>query len=488
MTLWTFDAMAEAMNADVHAPGAVPDGVSGLSIDTRTLRPGEAYFAIRGDVHDGHDFVQAAREAGAGLAVVSRDRARAAGAMPLLVVDDTLAALERLGRAARARTDALVVAVTGSVGKTTTKELLRAVLAPSGTVHAAVASFNNHWGVPLTLARMPRDARYAVIEIGMNHPGEITPLVRMARPHAAIITLVAGAHMGAFASIDDIARAKAEIFDGLDAHGVAILNANDPRFELLRAEAERRGIRRIVTFGDGRAPEEPDVILSRYDAQGGETAIAFDMPAREVSARIGATGRHIAMNAAAAMTCALLFEADLDAAANALAGFSAGKGRGERHVLQHPEGPIELIDESYNANPASMRAAIASLRAATPGERPDGTRGRRIAILGDMLELGDHSPRMHEALAGPLERGVDAVWLVGPEMAVLAERLRSATPRDGEDALDVRHFGETPQLATIVADEVRGHDVVMVKSSLGLRFATLVDALLAAHPPAPAEA
>ena len=472
--LWTFHELVRAMRATPFLPsGQAPEGATGVSIDTRTLAPGEIYFAIKGDTHDGHDFVEAAAEAGASFAVVARDRAQAAGAMPVLIVDDTLEALGDLGRAARERTKALVVAVTGSVGKTTTKELLRTVLAPSGRVHAPVASFNNHWGVPLTLARLAPDADYAVVEIGMNHAGEIVPLTTMARPHVAAITRVAPAHLGAFASVDEIAMAKAEILQGLGEGGVALLNADDPRTRILRDEAERLGVRRVATFGTGA---RADIRLDERD--GNALAIA----GRTYRFEVGAAGHHIAMNAACALGIAFLLGADVEAGARALAGFRAGKGRGERHVLPHPDGAIVLIDESYNANPASMLAGIQSLLGAEPGTGPEGS-GRRIAVLGDMLELGERSGELHADLARPLSLGVDEAWLVGPEMAALAKRLETATPGYGQKPIVVRHFETTPELATIIADEVRGHDVVMVKSSLGLRFASLVDALTQAYPP-----
>lgn len=466
--LWTVGDMAAAMEAEVR--GGAPEGVTGLSIDSRTIGDGEAYFAILGDVHDGHDFVPDAQMAGAALAVVSRDKADGFADLNLclLVVDDVLHALERLGVAARDRTRAMVVAVTGSVGKTTTKELLRCALGAAGSVHAAVASFNNHWGVPLTLARMPADTDYAVIEIGMNHPGEITPLVRMAAPHVAIITLVAAAHLGAFASVDDIARAKAEIFEGLVEGGVALLNVEDPRLDLLKDEARARGVSRIVTFGRGG-----DVDRASQTLGDAASEITVRIADETFAAVVRAPGIHIVQNALAALGAAYLVRADMEAALRGLATFSAGKGRGERHRLAHADGEIVLIDEAYNANPASMLAAIRTLKVTRPGPG-----GRRVAILGDMLELGERSAPLHAHLAQPLaNNGIDVVLLAGEEMAALRDRLLSAT--DGPDAYapHVRWFATTPELATIVADEVRPHDVVMVKSSLGLRFATIVERL-----------
>ena len=472
--VWTMREMAEAMGAGMW--GVFPEGTTGLSIDTRTIAPGETYFALLGDNHDGHDFVPAAAEAGAAAVIVAREKADAfadAG-VPLLVVEDTLTALEDLGRAARARTKAMIVAVTGSVGKTTTKELLRTALAPSGKVHAAVASFNNHWGVPLTLARMPEDTDFGVIEIGMNHAGEIARLSPMAAPHVAIITLVAPAHLGAFATVNDIARAKAEIFDGLVEGGIAVINADDPRVALLKKEAEDRGIHRIVTFG-----KDADAARERVQLDQDSSRLTFAIASEKRTAAIGAPGAHIAQNALACLTACFLVGADMDAACEALAGFSVGKGRGERHVLDHPDGPVVLIDESYNANPASVVAAVRSLRVARPGPG-----GRRIAVLGDMLELGARSPDLHAGLSQALiANGIDRVLLAGPEMAALRDRLQSATEGSSASVPEARWFETTPELATIVADEVRGHDVVMVKSSLGLGFATIVDKLLEVYPP-----
>ena len=475
--LWTFHDFVQAMGATPFLPGgAPPKGVGGLSIDTRTLEPGDAYFAIKGDVHDGHDFVDAAREGGAACAVVARAQARAAGGLPIVIVEDVVEALGELGRAARARTDAMVIAVTGSVGKTTTKEMLRGVLAPSGRVHAAVASFNNHWGVPLTLARMPQDTDFAVIEIGMNHPGEITPLVAMARPHVALVTTVAPAHLGAFASVEEIAYAKAEIFSGLQANGVALVPRDSAYEPILAGEAGKR-TQRVVSFG-----RDPEADMRLLDYTPGAERVRIGIAGRTLEAVLGSPGEHMALNATAALGVAFLAGADLDRAAAALAAFAAGKGRGERHVLAHPEGPILLIDESYNANNASMEAALAMLDG--PPAR------RRVAVLGDMLELGEHSRRQHLALKPVLERHrVDLALLVGPEMEPLADALKearapSATGADDPHAVEARWFAETPQLATIIADVVEAQDVVVVKSSLGLGFARIVDALRDAYPPA----
>ena len=444
--LWTWDDAREALGAEplLLADRAPPAGCSGISIDTRTLMPGEAYLALKGDTHNGHAFVAAARDAGASFAVVSGESVadlESAG-LPLLVVDDTMRALERWGSAGRARTGAKVIAVTGSVGKTTTKEMLKAGLSTLGATHAATASFNNHWGVPLTLARMPADTEFAVIEIGMNHPGEITPLVRMARPHVAIITIVAAAHLGAFASVDEIAKAKAEIFEGVEPGGTVLLNADDQRIAMLRNWAEEKGLP-VRTFG---------------------TSDAADY--RHLEGEMAAPGDHLRQNARAVFGVVDLLGKDVDRARAAVLAFQPGKGRGERHPLSIDGRDALLIDESYNANPASMRAAVRALAETLPGEG-----GRRIAVLGDMLELGEHGPELHRELDDVLaENGVDRVLLAGREMKALHDRLPGSIWRE-----------ETSDLVEPLLQEVHGGDVVVVKSSLGLGFARLVNALLAEH-------
>ncbi|MEC9344068.1 MAG: UDP-N-acetylmuramoyl-tripeptide--D-alanyl-D-alanine ligase [Pseudomonadota bacterium] len=375
--------------------------------------------------------------------------------------------MEQLAAAALERTHARNVAVTGSVGKTTTKEMLRTILAPSGDTHVSPASFNNHWGVPLTLARLPVPARVGVFEIGMNHPGEITPLVRLVRPHVAIVTIVAAAHLGAFRDVNEIARAKAEIFSGIEPGGTALINRDDRRFALLSELAGEAGAGRVMSFGtkrgaDFRAVEVrslPDCTV--VDARIGDQALTY---------KIGAPGAHLVNNSLAALGAASLVGADLARAALAMAQIRPEKGRGRRHQLRLRDGRFTLIDESYNANPASVEAAIALLAGA-----PKGTKGRRIAVLGDMLELGKTSPRLHKALKKPLEAsGIDLVYLVGPEMEALAGDL--------EPALLAGHFATAAELEKRLLAALRPGDVVMAKASLGTKFAGLVEALLKACP------
>lgn len=466
--LWTSEDLVEAVAG--RPLGTLPEGITGISIDSRSVKPGDAFFAIRGDRVDGHDFAGMAMANGAALIVVSEAKLPALGRLtgPKIVVDDVLAALERLGVAARRRSEATIIAVTGSVGKTTTKEMLRAALAPSGEVHAAVASFNNHWGVPLTLARMPVSARYGVFEIGMNHPGEIRPLVKMVEPHVAVVTTIAPAHLGNFESVAEIAAAKAEIFEGVVPGGAALINRDNAEFDQLEEAARAAGVSRIFSFGQH---VHAHYRLEDFEGGADRSRFTFIAGVERFAVEVGAPGQHIAENAVAVLGAVELAEADLDAAIDALAGFGGVKGRGERHRLGIGEGGFTLIDESYNANPASMRAAIAVLAAArTQGE------GRRIAVLGDMLEMGAHSQAVHADLAGPLlAAGIGHVWLAGPAMA----HLRDALP----ESVAVEYREKTEDLAAFAAQSVVAGDAVMVKSSLGIGFGKIVAALLDKFPP-----
>ena len=461
--LWTCDAMVGAMGG--RPVGTLPEGITGISIDSRSIAPGEAFFAIKGDRVDGHDFAGIAVANGAALIVVSEAKLPAMGRLtiPMIVVDDVLAALGKLAVASRERSKAQIVAVTGSVGKTTTKEMLRHVLAPSGKVHAAVASFNNHWGVPLTLARMPEDTEFGVFEIGMNHADEIRPLVKMVRPHVAIITTIAAAHLGHFRNLEEIAAAKAEIFEGLEPGGAAILNRDNKQFAFLEQRAQELGVSRIYTFGQH---PKADFRLADFEGNARGSTVWATLRGETVEVQIGTAGRHIAENAMAALGACTLVGADLAKAVEALAELRPVKGRGEQHRLGIGEGTLTLIDESYNANPASMRAAIALLAASEPTAS-----GRRIAILGDMLEMGEFSAKVHEELAGPiLAAGIEHVWLAGPEIVAL----RDALP----DSVHCEYRPTTDELREFAIGAVKPGDVVMVKSSLGIGFGKIVAALI----------
>ena len=465
--LWTSEALVVAM--DGRPLGPMPEGISGISIDSRSLQPGDAFFAIKGEAMDGHDFATAAIKGGAGVLVVAEGKLPSLGRLtaPIIVVEDVLAALEKLGVAARARSEDMIIAVTGSAGKTTTKEALRHVLSAVGKVHASAQSFNNHWGVPLTLARMPVDCDYAVFEIGMNHPDEIRPLVKMVRPHVAIVTMIAAAHLGFFRNLDEIAKDKAEIFEGLEPEGAAILNRDDARWKLLDKMAHAAGVEHVYGFGENA---RSTFKLVKCELHADHSDISARVGGHEVTARIGAPGRHMVQNVLAVLGAAHLVGADLDRVALALADLSAERGRGKRHVLRHPGGPITLIDESYNANPASMGAAMALLNA-TPvtGE------GRRIAVLGDMLELGDHSAKMHAALADLIVgTGTQTVFLGGPEMRALAQTLPAE--------IKTEYRAGAEELKPVLLAALKPGDVVMIKSSKGIGFAKLVDALLGKFP------
>ncbi|HEY0911456.1 MAG TPA: UDP-N-acetylmuramoylalanyl-D-glutamyl-2,6-diaminopimelate--D-alanyl-D-alanine ligase, partial [Bradyrhizobium sp.] len=328
--LWTSAAMAEAMRASVQ--GVPPEAISGLSIDSRSIAPGEAYFAIKGDVHDGHDFVAAALKAGAALAVVERaQRDKFAADAPLLVVDDVLAGLVELAHAARARLKGQVIAVTGSVGKTSTKEALRRVLGAQGETHASAASFNNHWGVPLSLARCPASVRFAIFEIGMNHAGEIEPLVKMVRPHVAIITTVEPVHLEFFAGIEAIADAKAEIFAGLESGGTAVLNRDNSQFARLSRRAKKLGVSRIVSFGVHKKSEARLLDVSLHATC---SAVHADILGQDVTYKLGMPGRHMAINSLAVLAAASLAGADLALAALSLSQIEPAAGRGVRRALE----------------------------------------------------------------------------------------------------------------------------------------------------------
>jgi UDP-N-acetylmuramoyl-tripeptide--D-alanyl-D-alanine ligase len=459
--LWTVEAMAKAMQA--RAEGALPRGIGGISIDSRTLAPGDAFFAIMGDARDGHDFVEAALKAGAGLAVVARDkRSRFPADARLLVVEDVLEGLRALAQAARLRMQGRVIGVTGSVGKTGTKQALQLVLSRQGRTHASAASYNNHWGVPLSLARCPQDADFAVFEMGMNHAGEIGPLSQLVRPQIAIVTAIAPVHLEYFSSVAAIAEAKAEIFEGLEPGGAAILPRDSEHFELLAQRAREANVARIVSFGEHA---QADARLVRCALQAESSTVQADILGAEVTYKLGAPGRHLVMNSLAVLAAATLAGADLALAAIGLGDLRPPSGRGCRIALALPEGEALLIDESYNANPVSMRAALALL-----GQSAVGLRGRRVAVLGDMLELGDKSASLHGELVQPIvDNGIDLVFCAGPAMRSLWQALPSE--RRGGYAEDSK--GLEPK----VIEAVRGGDAIMVKGSNGSRMGPIVKAL-----------
>jgi UDP-N-acetylmuramoyl-tripeptide--D-alanyl-D-alanine ligase len=464
-TLWTAAEAAAATGGTATADWTA----GGVSIDTRTLAPGDLFVALR-DQRDGHDFVAAALAAGAAAAMVTHRPAGVAPDAPLLVVPDVLAALGDLGRAARARTAARVVGVTGSVGKTSTKDMLGVVLGGQGRTHVAAASFNNHWGVPLTLARMPADTEFAVIEIGMNHPGEIAPLARMAGLDVALITTVGAAHLEAFESLEGIAHEKASIMDGLRQGGCAVLPADLGVSPILMARAAAAGAR-VLRFGQAEDVEfrlteatlTPDATVIRAVAQG--RALVF---------KVATPGRHFASNALAVLAVAIALDLDPTIATCDIGRWHPPPGRGTRErIVIDPVDDLafELIDDAFNANPSSMRAGLDLLAAIAP---TDGVgrvgQGRRIAILGDMLELGRTERALHEDLAThPAMARIDTVHCVGPRMRAL------------HDALPLRKRGQWVETAGGLVAQARhlvdAGDIVLVKGSKGIKVSAVVDAL-----------
>ena len=449
--LWNADDLATAAGGVMTRPFAA----DGVSIDTRTVAPGDLFVALHGENRDGHQFVAGALGAGAAGALVDRDLPELDGDAPLLRVHDTLAGLTAIGVAARARFTGRLAAVTGSVGKTTTKEMLRRILAAAGPTHAAVASYNNHWGVPLTLARLPRDAAFCVAEIGMNHPGEIAPLARLARPHVAVITNIAPVHVGHLGSLEAIAAEKGAILSGLEASGVAILPADSPQLAILK---EAAGAARIIRFGRALAAEAR-LLDAVSDADGVNVSMTLNgVPLRF---RLAAPGAHMAMNAVAAIAAAVALGVEPHHASAALDGFTAVTGRGARRGLALPDGEAILLDESYNASAPSVRAALAVL-ALQPA-------ARRIAVLGDMLELGAASAAEHEGLAADVSAHADLLFACGPEM----RRLFDAVPV----SMQAAHAATSADLAPHVVAALRPGDAVLVKGSLGSRMATVIAAL-----------
>ena len=434
----------------------------GVCIDSRAVAKGDLFVAIDGPNFDGHDFVSGAMKAGAAAAIVSRHPEDLPQTTPLLVVNNTMDALRALAVSARSRTTARIIAVTGSVGKTTTKDSLQNALAQQGATSASVKSFNNHWGVPLSLARMPANGNFGVFEVGMNHSGEIEPLSKMIRPQVAVVTTVEAAHIEFFDSIEAIADAKAEIFLGMEG-GTAVLNRDNPLFDRLAAAARASGIDQILAFGEH---QDSDARLVSYTDEPDSSSVKAEIIGQNIDYRIGAPGKHLAMNSLAMLAAISAVGADVVKAAKCLQGQTPGAGRGQRHNITVADGSLTLIDESYNANPASMKAAIETLSTAKPGSD-----GRRIAILGDMRELGARSADFHRAVAEQLRsHNIDLIFACGPDMAAIVEQLPAANLGAYAD--------DSGALAKLVEKAVRGGDVGVVKGSLSTGMKTVVETLL----------
>ena len=459
-TLWTSTEAAKATNGTCAGEWFA----TGVSIDTRTIEAGDLFIAIKGDHSDGHAYAAAALEKGAAAVIVDH-LPENVPAEKALLVSDTFKAMQDLARAARARTAAKIIGITGSVGKTGTKEMLSVVYNQFGVTHWSDKSYNNHWGVPLSLSRMAAGSDYGIFEMGMNHPNEITPLTTQVKPHIAIITTVAPVHLEHFTDgIDGIARAKAEIFAGMDENGIAIVNGDIAQIDLLKSEASRHGVRKIFTFGENESNDAR--LTSIITASNGVRATA-NILGEEISYQLRDAGQHQAVNALAVLLSVKLLGGDLAKAVNALQTIEpfAGRGKRERLDIGDAANPVTLIDESYNASPVSMRAAFKVLALIDPGRG-----GRRIAILGDMLELGQDSARIHAELALPLRAAnVDLVYTCGKNMRHLHDNL----PQGPQNV----HKETSAELAEIVPDVLVPGDVVMVKGSFGSKMNTVIEAL-----------
>jgi len=457
--LWTSDEVARALGAAI----ATPFEANGVTFDSRAVGKGDLFFALKGETTDGHGFVPEAMKRGAAAAVVSRDVENAGGT--LIRVPDTMKALVDLGHAARRRSKARIASVTGSVGKTSTKDALRVMLSAQAPTSASAASFNNHVGVPISLARLPREARYGVFEIGMNHPGEIEPLARQVEAHVGVVTNVGPAHIGFMGSEEAIADEKACLFAGMAQGAVAVLNRDGKHYERLAGHARRFGVSRIVGFGRGETAEARLVSCSLQDS--GSDVVAL-IHGRRIEYRLGAAGEHWVLNSIAALAVVEALGADVEQAAASLAGVAASPGRGARRFLKFGAGTVELLDESYNANPMSVRAMLAILARTEPAKG-----GRRLLALGDMRELGEGADAFHAGLADAVAAsGATQVFLCGPHMEALWRKL--------EPAQRSVHRPDSMALAGEVAAALRAGDVIAVKGSLGSKMKHVVDAILAA--------
>lgn len=438
-----------------------------VSIDSRTLTPGALFVALQ-DARDGHAFVSDALRKGAAAAIVARWPDDVGDDAPLLFVNDTFAALQALGRHGRSRSSAKIIGVTGSVGKTGVKEALRHVLRRFGPTHASEASHNNHLGVPLTLANLPAEASWGVLEMGMSHAGELSQLSKLSEPDVAIVTAIAPAHLEHFSTLEDIARAKAEIFEGLNGDRIAIINASTSCAELLAREAAARGAR-IIRYGERDVRPKPDIAIEDIGASSEGSTASIEAFGRRLSIRLALSGRHWVHNSLAVIGAVEALGLDIDAGASALSDFEAPERRGRTITIDLPHrapdrgGWIRIIDDSYNANPASMEAAIAVLGAAP---------GRRIAVLGDMLELGTSAPELHADLARALhEAEVARVYTCGSEMRHLHEALLKPAR--------AAHTARAKELLEPLMDELRDGDVVLVKGSRAIGMHEVIDGIVA---------
>lgn len=469
LPLWTSQEASLALGVPIE-PTAWQ--AMGISIDTRTLKPGDLYVAIKGDTHDGHAFVAEAFKKGAVAAIVERlvDESR----FPQVVVADTLQALSQLGNFARQRTSATILAVTGSVGKTSTKELLRHVLSAFGLTFASPASYNNHWGVPLSLASLPRNAAYGVFEIGMNHRGEIAPLVALARPHIGVITAIADAHIEHMQTRQIIAEEKSDIFSALPACRLAIINQDVAEFDLMRNRAKAFGVSQVIGFG--KSPEAfAQLTCYHSDPTGSKGIVAARLAGQDITYTLPQPGEHVAMNSLIALALGGLLGLDQEQMTRQLETLPAVQGRGQQHRIPVPGGEILLIDDAYNANLTSMQAGLSVLKAI-----PVPSTGRRLVVLGEMLELGNQADSHHRQLMETVSSpAIDLVFAVGGGTMETAFNTHIPPEKAGGYASHV----ET--LAPAVMKALRPGDVVFVKGSKRSQISKIVDLLVARKTPDP---
>jgi len=461
LPLWTAGDVVSATNGNCANVNWIATGVA---IDSRTIEQGDLFVAISGPNHDGHAYVKMALEQGAVAAIVSAIPDDVPADANLVIVLDTLVAMENLGRAARKRSSARVIAITGSVGKTGTKEALALILQKQGRTHYSVGSFNNHWGVPLSLSRMPADAEYGIFELGMNHAGELGPLSKMVKPHVAIITTVAAAHLEFFKNTTEIALAKAEIFDGVIRDGAVFLNADNEHCDLLVEKARQANLENIMLFGEKAGSQ---IRLKNVELSPQCSYIQASILDENISFTLSVPGRHWVQNVLAILGAIKQVGADIHKACDALASMVAPSGRGASMTLDCESGKFTVIDESYNASPIAMQAAFKVLGRMVPhGD------GRRILVLGDMRELGDNSSEIHAKLANDITANeIDVVYASGPNMRHLSAALPNAS--------DKFHAETSVELVGPVLKAVKVDDIVLIKGSLGSKMKVVLEALVA---------
>ena len=457
--LFSIEQLVEATGG--RAQNISADFITSISIDSRSLDEGALYVAIKGDRFDGHGFVHKAVVNGAAAALISDKKALELAGLPLIIVPDPLKALEKIACVARARSTAKIVAVTGSAGKTTTKSMVQQILSRVGVTHASIKSFNNHWGVPLMLANMPPSAQFGVFEIGMNHAGEITPLVKMVRPHVALVTNVGPAHIGNFNNLEGIAQAKAEIAQGVEPGGMVIINGDHDFLHVFKKATQKHGDVNFQTFGFEKS-SEIGIFDYRATQSGARAQARFGVV--PVNFDLCVPGAHMVSNATGALCVAHSLGVDFGVAVEGLADFSASEGRGRIYEFGKSGNKVVLIDESYNANPASMAAALIQF-----GER-DGEVGAKILVLGDMYELGTSSAKFHLDLIPQIEMsGVDQLLLVGENMRALSAEF--------SQKIKVTWVGKVSQIDKGFVNSLDWGDTIMVKGSYGVSLSQIVAAI-----------